>query len=71
MRWIRQPVLEFWGLFVEDGPFAAGILVWVALMNFLFRRILPDEWDGPVLAAGLLVILLGSVHRSVSRLRKR
>ena len=71
MLLIRRCVLEFWGLFVEDGPFAAAILVWIAIVAFPLRRVLPEKWDGPVFALGLIVILLENVQRSAKRLRKR
>jgi len=71
MSWLRRVGLELWGLFVEDGSFAAAILLWIVITVFLLPTVLPDNWRGPVTFAGLGVILIENVVRSAKRLRKR
>jgi hypothetical protein len=68
MRWVRSIVREVWGLFVEDGSFAAAILVWVVLAGVGLPRLYPAvHWTGPALFAGLALILIESVLRFARR----
>jgi hypothetical protein len=54
---------EFVGLFVDDGTLAATVLIWIALCG-LFLRVLPaGSWQGPILFAGLAVILIENARR--------
>ena len=59
---------EVFGLFVEDGSLAIGILVWVAAAAFVFPH-LPggNTWRAPVLFAGLLILLVENVWRSARK----
>jgi hypothetical protein len=71
MRWLRSIAREFLGLFVDDGSFAIAILIWLALAIALFPRIaFITRWIGPVLFAGLALILIESVLRYSRRKRK-
>ena len=64
MNWLRSVVREVFGLFVDDGSFAAAILVWLLLAVFVLPRLAPAaHWTGPVLFAGLAVILIESALR--------
>jgi hypothetical protein len=70
MRWLKSIAREIFGLFVDDGSFASGILVWVALAVVVLPRVAPVvRWAGPALFAGLALILIESVLR-FSRRRK-
>ncbi len=70
MRWIRTIVHEIFGLFVDDGSFAAMILAWVALLVVFFTRIgWLLQWRGLVLFCGLAAILVGSCLRYARRKR--
>ena len=71
MNWLRNVFVELWGLFVEDGSFAAAILLWIAIAVFLLPTVLPGNWTGPVTFFGLAAILVENVIRSARRLRKR
>ena len=47
MKWLRSIVREVWGLFVDDGNFAAAIVVWLALAVLVLPRVAAG-WAGPV-----------------------
>ena len=64
MQWLKTVLREFFGLFVEDGKFAAAILLWLVLAWLVLPRLgLPTRWRGPVLLGGLGLILIDSVIR--------
>ena len=64
MRWLKTIAREVIGLFVDDGSFAAAILVWLALAVVALPRLATvARWGGPALFAGLAAILIGSVLR--------
>jgi hypothetical protein len=68
MSWVKSVAREVWGLFVEDGSFAAAILAWVVIAGVGLPRVAPaaswtGHWTGPALFAGLAVILIESVVR--------
>ena len=68
MRWLRSVAREIYGLFVDDGSFAGAILVWLGLaMAGLPRAASNARWAGPVLFAGLELILIESVLRFARR----
>lgn len=68
MRWIKSVAREVWGLFVDDGSFAAAILAWVVLAGLGLPRVAAAaRWTGPALFAGLAVILIESVVRFARR----
>ena len=56
---------ELWGLFVDDGSLALALIAWVTISGLGLPHLpVPVEWDGPVLFAGCLVILVSTVLRS-------
>jgi hypothetical protein len=63
MSWVKSVAREVWGLFVEDGSFAAAILAWVVIAAVGMRVVAAASWTGPALFAGLAVILIESVVR--------
>ena len=64
MRWLKSIFREVMGLFVDDGSFAAAILVWVALAVAVVPHLAGAvAWIGPALFAGLALILIESVLR--------
>ncbi|HEY4379714.1 MAG TPA: hypothetical protein VGN01_05170 [Acidobacteriaceae bacterium] len=68
MRWLQSIVREIYGLFVDDGSFAGGILVWMALVVWVLPRIAPGvRWGAPALFVGLALILVESVMRFARR----
>lgn len=70
MRWLRTVVAEIWGLFVDDGSFAAAIVVWLALVLFGLRRLgWSSRWGGIALFCGLALVLVENVLRHARRRR--
>jgi hypothetical protein len=68
MAWIAAVMREIAGLFVDDGRFAVTILAWVGLCALVLPRLpITGAWDGPVLFAGLALILLESAVRRARR----
>jgi hypothetical protein len=64
MKWLRTGTRELVGLFVDDGAFAAFIITWISFICVALPKMdLPMVYKGMLLAAGLLVILLGSTTR--------
>ena len=71
MRWLPTVGREVWGLFVEDGSFAAAIVVWVAVVVFGVRKAgLSTHWGGVALFGGLALVLIENVLRYARRTRK-
>ncbi len=71
MRWLKSIVREVFGLFVEDGSFAAAILAWVLVGGFVLPRIASAaRWSVPALFSGLALILIESVLRFSRRRTK-
>jgi membrane protein implicated in regulation of membrane protease activity len=68
MRWIASIVHEVFGLFVDDGLFALAIILWLAVAALMLPLVpLPLAWHGPVLFAGLAVILSWNCLRHLPR----
>jgi hypothetical protein len=64
MGWLTSIAREVLGLFVDDGSFAIAILVWLALAVAGLPHIRAHpRLTGPVLFAGLALILIESVLR--------
>ena len=62
---------EIYGLFVDDGFLALGILLWLAFLRLLLPHLPhPPALDGPILFAGLALILLTSALRFAARKRR-
>lgn len=68
MRWLKTALAEIYGLFVEDGRYAATVVVWLALAWLVLPALaLGDPWNAAILFVGLLVILFESVLRGARR----
>ena len=71
MRWLRSIAREILGLFVDDGSFALAIVIWLLLVVMLLpRAVASASWAGPVLFAGLAIILAQSVLHYARKRRK-
>lgn len=71
MQWLRTVGREIWGLFVDDGSFAAAIVVWLAIVLFGMRRAgWGEHWGGVALFAGLALVLIENVLRYARHTRK-
>lgn len=65
MNALREAASELAGLFVEDGAFALGIAIWLALvLGLATAAVIPAAPRGYLLFAGLAVVLVTSVVRS-------
>lgn len=63
MSVLRTILTELWGLFVDDGLLALGLVLWVALAAILMP-ILGLEWvGGPALFLGAALVFTASVLR--------
>ena len=64
MPWLRSILAEIWGLFVDDGSFALAILVWLAACWLVLPQFGgPPEAKGPILFAGLAIVMVESALR--------
>ncbi len=65
MNALRGAASELAGLFVEDGAFALGIAVWLALaLGLAAAAVVPAGLRGYLLFGGLAIVLVTSVVRS-------
>ena len=72
MSWLKTIFREIFGLFVDDGSFAIAILIWLGLMWFLLLHFGHHQrWSGPILFAGLALILVESLIRYARRKQSR
>ena len=71
MRWLRAAGREIYGLFVDDGSFAGGIVVWLAVVVAGMSRVAwGARWGGVALFVGLALLLIENVSREARRPRK-
>jgi membrane protein implicated in regulation of membrane protease activity len=64
MRAVQAVLREIAGLFVDDGSLAALILLWLAVVWLVLPRLeIVAQWRGPIMVAGLLVLLVLSAWR--------
>lgn len=68
MNVITTILKELLGLFVDDGRYATGILLWVLAAAFIMPH-LPTLglWRAPLVFAGLLLLLAENVVRSARK----
>ena len=68
MKALTIALEEIFGLFVEDGSLAIGILVWIGIAAAIFSRLpVGTAWRAPILFVGLLLILTENVLRSARK----
>jgi xanthosine utilization system XapX-like protein len=68
MTWVKAVGTEFLGLFVDDGRFAIGILLWLIVAGFALKRLNLGAVLPPViLFAGLVGILVESAVRKAGK----
>lgn len=64
MSWLKSIFREIFGLFVDDGSFALAVLLWLLLLWLVLAHVpIAAIWRGPILFAGLIVILIASALR--------
>jgi hypothetical protein len=70
--WLSAALREFVGLFVDDVPYTAGIVVWVGAGTVTLPEIAIDPvWDAPLLAAGCALVLVVSSRWAAMEHRRR
>ncbi len=67
VRWLTTSLGEVYGLFVDDGLFAAAILAWLLVVALLPRFGVPPGWSGVCLFAGLAALLVGSARQQARK----
>lgn len=68
MTLIRAIARKVFGLIVDDGLFAASLLVWIGAVWLLLPRLgVPPTWTPWLLFGGLVAILLESTVRRARR----
>jgi hypothetical protein len=56
------------GLFVEDGTLAILLIIWVGIAALVLPRVpIDSSWDGVILFAGCVAILIENVIRASRR----
>jgi hypothetical protein len=64
---MRAVFSEIWGLFVEDGLLAIGLVLWVAAAALLVPLLGLGGFGGPILFAGAVLVLGASLARAARR----
>ena len=61
-------IKELWGLFVDDGTLAVGIILWLLLVALVLPLIgIPSQFDGTILLAGLILGLMENIWRAARK----
>jgi hypothetical protein len=55
LEWLRA----LWGLFIDDGLLAVGLIAWIALAALLVPLLGLADSGGPILFAGAALVLVG------------
>ncbi len=70
MKAIATAARELWGMFVDDGKLALGLVVWCALAGLVFRRLpISPEAGAVLLAFGCIAILAVTVFAAARQRR--
>ena len=70
MTRLKAALKELLGLFVDDGPFTIGIVVWLGFVGLVLGRVLEDpRLRAGIFVLGVLAVLLVSVWRTAKRSR--
>ncbi len=57
MRLLLSCLRKLWSLFVDDRAAAVAVVGWLAVACLVPRQLPVGAWSGPILFAGLLVII--------------
>ena len=63
MSVLRSILAELWGLFVDDGLLAIGLVLWVAAAALVVPALGLREIGGPLLFLGAAAVLVASLMR--------
>ncbi len=68
MKAALEALQEVYGLFVEDGSLAIGIVVWLLVTIFIVPALhAPENLRAPLLFLGLAILLVENVVRASKR----
>ncbi len=71
MQSLKTLLGELFGLFVDDGSLAIGLILWMAVVWFFAPQVpIADTSKAGILVLGFLMILLENVARTARRRRK-
>ncbi len=71
MKTFLMILKELWGLFVDDGTLAVGIIVWLLFIAFILpRTAIPAQFDSVILLAGLVIGLMENIWRAARKVSK-
>ena len=62
MTLLLRCLRELWLLFVDDRAAAAAVVGWIAVAGLVLRQLPAGSWSGPILFAGLLVIVTAGMR---------
>jgi hypothetical protein len=69
MKVLIACLLGLWRLFVDDGPLAAGLVLWIVVAAVLVPELGLAAIGGPVLFCGAAVVMIASVLQAARRRR--
>ena len=64
MRVLLGILRELWGLFVDDGLLAIGLILWVAVAALLVPAFGLSAIGGPILFLGAALVLVASLVKA-------
>jgi hypothetical protein len=64
MSVLRGILREFWGLFVDDGLLAMGLILWIGVAALLVPAFGLTAIGGPILFLGAALVLVASLVRA-------
>ena len=68
MRTFLTIIEDLWGLFVDDGTLAVGIVLWLLLVALVLPRTgISAQFDGAILVAGLILGLMENIWRAARK----
>lgn len=68
MKTLLTIIEELWGLFVDDGTLAVGIILWLLLVALVLPLTgIPPQFEGAILLAGLVLGLMENIWRAARK----
>jgi predicted membrane metal-binding protein len=66
-RILAESLRALWGLFIDDGLLAVGLIAWIALAALLVPLYGLTDIGGPILFAGAALVLVGCLLKARCR----
>ena len=68
MKTFLTIIEELWGLFVDDGTLAVGIILWLLFIAFVLpRTAIPTQFDSFILLGGMVLGLMENIWRAAGK----